>query len=83
MTNQAPSDATEAAVFEAFARVMGQTPPRGEETVPGDVASWTSLTHVHLIAEIEGELGVELPPKLLVNMGPLGDIVRAASAGAR
>jgi acyl carrier protein len=83
VTNEAPSAAVEAAVFEAFVRVMGQTPPRGAETEARDVESWTSLTNVHLIAEIEGSLGVELPMDLLVSMGPLSEIVRAASAGAR
>ena len=83
MTNEAPTAAVETAVFEAFVRVMGETPPRGVETEASDVAAWTSLTNVHLIAEVEGSLGVELPQRLLVSMGPLGDIVRAASAGAR
>jgi len=83
MTNEAPSDAVEAAVLEAFVRVMGETPPRGAETEPRDVASWTSLTHIHLITEIEGSLGIELPPQHLVRIGTFGDIVQAASAGAR
>ena len=83
MTNEAPTTATETAVLEAFVRVMGQTPPRGDETVPRDVASWTSLTHIHLITEIEGSLGIELPQGLLVSMGTFGEIVQAASASAR
>lgn len=83
MTNEAP-ETVEAGVLEAFVRVMGQTPPRGDETAPRDVASWTSLTQIHLIAEIESSLGIKLPQGLLVNMGTFGQIVEAASAaGAR
>jgi acyl carrier protein len=71
------------AVLDAFVRVMGQPPVRGDDTEPRDVESWTSLTQVHLIAEIEAALGVVLPAELLTTMGPLGLIVRAASAEAR
>jgi acyl carrier protein len=83
VTNEAPATAVETAVLEAFARVMGQSAPRGAETEPSDVGTWTSLTHIHLIAEIEGALDVELPQSLLVNRGPLSEIVQAASAGER
>lgn len=69
------------AVLDAFLHVMGEPPVRGEETEPRDVQSWTSLTHVHLIAEIEATLGILLPTELLTTMGPLGVIMRAASAG--
>ena len=69
-----------AAVLDAFLRVMGEPPVRGEETEPRDVERWTSLTHVHLITEIETALDIRLPMELLTTMGPLSAIVRAASA---
>lgn len=72
-----------AAVLDAFVRVMGESPARGDDTEPRDTESWTSLTHVHLIAEIEASLGIELPQEMLITMGPLGAIIQAVSEGDR
>jgi acyl carrier protein len=64
-----------AIVLDAFFEIMGEPAPRGLDTVPDDVVMWTSLTHVHLIHEIETRFGVTLPEPFLVHDGPLKDLV--------
>jgi acyl carrier protein len=76
------TDDVATAVFEAFAEVMGESAPRGINTVPDDVETWTSLSHVHLVFEVESRLGVALPQCALLHGGPLGDLVDAARADA-
>jgi acyl carrier protein len=69
-------------VLAAFVDVMGEDAPRGADTVPDDVEMWTSLTHVHLVFEVESRLGITLPESTLVHGAPLGDLIRTARTGA-
>lgn len=66
-----------ATVLDAFTEVMGEPAPQGADTMPDDVAMWTSVTHVHLIYEIESRLGVTLPGNFLIYSGSLGDLAEA------
>ncbi|MDT0476276.1 acyl carrier protein [Streptomyces sp. DSM 41014] len=71
------------AVLDIFADVMGERAPRGAETVPDDLEMWTSLTHVHLIHEVESRFGIMLPEKYLLQHGSLADLAAAVrSLGA-
>lgn len=70
-------------VLEAFADVMGEPALRGADTVPDDAEIWTSLTHVHLVFEVESRLGLTLPETALLHGGSLGSLIEAARAGAR
>ena len=64
-------------VLDVFADVMGEPAPHGAETVPDDVETWTSLTHVHLIFELESRMGVTLPERMLLRSGSLGSVADA------
>ncbi|MBV6699866.1 hypothetical protein [Kitasatospora aureofaciens] len=69
-------------VLAAFADVMGEPAPNGGDTVPEDVEMWTSLTHVHLVYEIESRLDIALPEVLLVHRGSLATVAEAVRAAA-
>ncbi|MFE6056724.1 hypothetical protein ACFQ6N_38810 [Kitasatospora sp. NPDC056446] len=73
-----PTDAALTAVLEAFEDVIGEPLPHGTDTVPEDVESWTSLSHVHLVTEIESRLGVVMPERYLVPGHSLAGLVSAA-----
>jgi acyl carrier protein len=77
------TDKISSTVLEAFAEVMGEPAPRGADTVPDDVEMWTSLTHVHLIMEIELRLGLSLPAGALTSGEPLCGVIEAARASGR
>jgi acyl carrier protein len=51
--------------------------------VPDDAETWTSLTHVHLVFEVESRLGLTLPETALLHGGSLGSLMEAARAGVR
>jgi acyl carrier protein len=81
--DQTTDDPLTQTVLAAFADVMGEPAPRGADTVPDDAETWTSLTHVHLVFEVESRLGLTLPETALLHGGSLGSLMEAARAGAR
>ena len=52
-----------------------------DDTVLKDVPSWSSLTFVGLIAVIDEEYGVSMPPNAILNCQTAGDL--AAQVAAR
>ena len=70
------------AVLAAFTDVIGETAPRGPDTVPGDLGDWTSLAHVRLVHTIEQRLECELPERFLAVGPSLAELAEAASTAS-
>ena len=50
-----------------------------EDTAIGDIASWDSLSHLRIIAEIEQVFQIRFTPDVLMDLEDFSDIVDAVS----
>jgi acyl carrier protein len=48
-----------------------------EASTASDVPAWNSLSHVMLVAEIEGSFGIKFDLMKMVEMKSIGDLARA------
>lgn len=53
-----------------------------EDSAIGDIASWDSLHHLAIIAEIEKEFQIQFTPDVLMDMEDFSDIVNAVKERA-
>ncbi len=70
-------------VSEAFLRIVGVPPARGDATTPDDVSEWDSLAQVQLVFEIEQALGIRMPEDTIVNRTTVGALISAAEAAMK
>jgi len=48
-----------------------------QESSIGDFASWDSLRHLEIIAELESQFNIQFTPEVLMEMEDFSDIVKA------
>jgi len=68
-----------------FQRVLGEVlgidaAKVDDATSPQTVKSWNSMTHMKLVARLEGEFGVRLAVREVIRVKSAGDFARLLSA---
>jgi len=61
----------------ARSRFEADSPAIVEGSTASDVPAWNSLSHVMLVAEIEGSFGITFDLMKMVEMKSIGDLARA------
>ena len=51
-----------------------------EQTTAADVDGWDSLSHITLIADVEGEFGIKFKLRELMSIDNIGDLQRLIAA---
>lgn len=60
---------------EIFEDVFDEKIPLSAETTAEDVEDWDSLTHITLMAAVEGEFGIKFSMKEVSSMKNVGEMV--------
>lgn len=65
----------------ALGEVLGIDPAQvDDETSPRTVKQWNSMTHMKLVARLEGEFGVRLAVRDVIRVKSAGDFARLLAA---